>query len=77
MTTAAPVFSTALVMKDSFENKLASLIVGLINGWDINFEGYVIPTGISETNSNSFWMYLFNFDSLMFSRDLIHYIGVI
>jgi len=53
-------------MKDLFENKLTSLIVGLLNGWDITFEGYVMLTGINETISNSFWMYLFNFDLLMF-----------
>jgi len=53
-------------MKDLFENKLTSLIFGLLNGWDITFEGYVMPTGINETISNSFWMYLFNFDFLMF-----------
>jgi len=48
-------------MKDLFENKLTSLIFGLLNGWDITFAGYVMPTVINETNSNSFWMYLFNF----------------
>ena len=53
-------------MKDLFENKLTSSILGLLDGWDITFPGYVIPTGISETISNSFWMYLFNFDFLMF-----------
>ena len=31
------------------------------NGWDIIFAGYVMPTGINETISNNFWMYLFNF----------------
>ena len=56
MTTAAPVLSTALVMKDLSENKLTSLIVGLLNGWDITFAGYVMPTGINEKISNSFWM---------------------
>ena len=55
-------------MKDLFENNLISLIFGLLNGWDITFEGYVMPTGINETISNSFWMYLFNFDFLMFSE---------
>ena len=55
VTTAAPVLSTALVMKDLFENNLISLIFGLLNGWDITFAGYVIPTGINETISNSFW----------------------
>ena len=55
-------------MKDLFENKLTSLIFGLLNGWDITFAGYVMPTGINETISNSFWMYLFNFDFLMFSE---------
>ena len=53
-------------MKDLFENKLTSLIFGLLNGWDITFVGYVMPTGINETISNSFWMYLFNFVFLMF-----------
>jgi len=48
-------------MKDLFENKLISLIFGLLNGWDITFAGNVKPTGINETISNSFWMYLFNF----------------
>ena len=55
-------------MKDLFANKLISLIFGLLNGWDITFAGYVMPTGINETISNSFWMYLFNFDFLMFSE---------
>ena len=62
-------------MKDFFENKLTSLIFGLLNGWDITFAGYVMPTGMNESNRNSFWMYLFNFDFLMFSRDLIHQTG--
>ena len=53
-------------MKDLFENKLTSLIFGLLKGWDITFAGYAVPTGINETISNSFWMYLFNFDFLMF-----------
>ena len=52
-------------MKDLFENKLTSLIFGLLNGWDITFAGYVIPTGINETISNSLWMYLFNFNFLV------------
>ena len=52
-------------MKDLFENKLTSLIFGLLNGWDITFPGYVMPTGINVTISNSFWMYFFNFDFLM------------
>ena len=53
-------------MKDLFENNLPSLIFGWLNGWDITFTGYVMPTGINETISNSLWMYLFNFDFLMF-----------
>ena len=57
-------------MKDLFENKLTSLIFGLLNGWDITFAGYVMPTGINETISNSFWMYLFNFDFLIFFERL-------
>ena len=36
------------------------------NGWGITLAGYVMPTGIKETISNSFWMYFFNFDFLMF-----------
>ncbi len=53
-------------MKDLFENKLTSLTFGLLNGWDIAFVGYIIPTGINETINNSFLMCLFNFDFLMF-----------
>ena len=53
-------------MKDLFENELTSLIFGLLNGWDITFAGYVMPTGINEMISNSFWMYFFNFDFLTF-----------
>ena len=49
-------------MKDFFENKLTSLTVGLLNGWDITFAGYLMPTVINEVISNIFWMYLFNFD---------------
>ena len=64
-------------MKDLFEYKLTSLIFGLLNGWDITFAGYVMPTVINEAISNSFWMYLFNFDFLCSSRDLIHHISVI
>ena len=70
MTTAAPVLSTALVMKDLFENKPTSLIFGLLSGWDITFAGYVMPTGNNESISNSFWMYLFNFDFFMFFERL-------
>ena len=77
MTTAAPVLSTALVIKDLFEYKLTSLIFGLLNGWDIIFAGYLMPTVINETISNSFWMSLFNFDFLCTSIDLIHHISVI
>ena len=64
-------------MKDLFENKLASLVFGLLNGWDITFAGYVMPIGINEMISDSLWMYFFNFDILMFSRDLKHPISVI
>jgi len=53
-------------MKDLFENKLTALIFGLLNGWDITFAGYVMPIGINEKISNSFWMYLFNFDFFIF-----------
>ena len=53
-------------MKDLFEYKLTSLIFGLLNGWDISFAGYVMPNAINEASRNSFWMYLFNFDFLMF-----------
>jgi len=51
---------------DFFENILTSLNFGLVNGWDITFAGFVMPIGINETISNSFWMYLFNFEFLMF-----------
>ena len=64
-------------MKDLFEYKLTSLIFGLLNGWDITFEGHVILTAINEASSNGFWMYFFNFDFLCSSRDLIHHISVI
>ena len=64
-------------MKDFYEFILNSLISGLLNGWDITFAGYVTPTGINETMSNSFWMYLFNFDFLCFLGDLIHLFSVI
>ena len=53
-------------MKDLFEYKLTSLMFGLLNDWDITFAGYVMPTGMNESIRNSFWMYLFNFDFLMF-----------
>ena len=54
-------------MKDLFEDMSNSLIFGLLNGWDITFAGYVVmPTGINEMIKNSFWMYFFNFDFLMF-----------
>ena len=53
-------------MKDLFEYKLTSLIFGLLNGWDITFAGYKMPPVINEPSSNSFWMYLFNFDFIMF-----------
>ena len=57
-------------MKDLFENKPTSLIFGLLNGWDISFAGYVMPTGINETISNSFWMYLFNLISYVLGEIL-------
>ena len=67
VTTAAPVFSTALVMNDSFEYILTSLIFDLLNDWDIiTSAGYIKPIVINEANSNSFWKYLFNFNFLMF-----------
>ena len=53
-------------MKDFFENKLTSLIFGLLNGWDITFAGYVMPTEMNDSIRNSFWMNLFNVDFLMF-----------
>ena len=77
MTTAAPVFSTALVIKDLFEYKLTSLIFGLLKGWDMTFVGQVMPTVMNEAISNSFWMYLFNFDFLFSSRELTHHASVI
>ena len=66
VTTAGPVLSTALVMKDFFEYILTSLLFDLLNGWDIICAGDVMPTVISEAINNSFWMYLFNFDFLVF-----------
>ena len=77
MTTAEPVFSTALVMNDLFEYILTSLIFGLLNCWDITSEGDVVPTVMNEAINNSLGMYFFNFDFLMFSRDLIHHTSVI
>ena len=53
-------------MKDLLEYKLTTLVFGLLNGWDITFEGQEVPTVINEASSNNFWMYLFNFDFLMF-----------
>ena len=66
VTTAAPVLSTALVIKDLFEYILTSLIFGLLNDWDVTFAGHVMLTVINEVSSNSFWMYLFNLNFLMF-----------
>ena len=63
-------------MKDLFENKLTSLIFGLFNGWDITFEGYVMPTGINEKIRNSFWIYIFTLVFLCSSKDLINYISL-
>ena len=71
VTTAAPVLSTALVMKDLFENKLTSLIFVLLKGWDINFAGHVMPTVINEASSKNFWGYFFNFDFFIFFERLI------
>ena len=53
-------------MKDLFENKLTSLIFGLLNGWEITFAVHVMPNVNNEGISNSFRMYLLNFDFLMF-----------
>ena len=54
------------ILKDFIEYKLTSLIFGLLNGWDITFAGYLVPTAINEAISKNFWMYLFNFDFFMF-----------
>ncbi len=59
-------------MKDFFEFILTSLIFGLLNGWDISFAGYVMPNVINEASRNSFWMFLFNFDSLLFFERFKH-----
>ena len=59
-------------MKDLLEYKLVSLTFGLLNGCDMTFAGYLMPTVINEAISNSFWMYL-NFDNLWSSRVLIHH----
>ena len=64
-------------MKDFFEYKLTSLIFGLLNGWDMTFAGYLMPTEINEAIRNIFWMYFFNFDFLCSSKDLIHHKRVI
>ena len=56
-------------MKDFFEYKLTSLILGLLNGWDITFSGYELLTVINEAISNSVWISLFNFDFLCSSKD--------
>ena len=76
VTTADPVFSTALVMKDLFEYILTPLIFGLLNSWGITFSGQVMSIVINEAISNSFWMYLFNFDFLMFFERFVHNISV-
>ena len=48
-------------MKDLFEYKLTSLIFGLLNGWDITFAGYLMPTVINEVTSNIFLDVSFQF----------------
>ena len=53
-------------MKDLFEYKLTSLMFGLLNGWVNTLAGNLKPIVINEANSNIFWMYLFNFDLLIF-----------
>ncbi|ABV49725.1 Hypothetical protein P9215_01061 [Prochlorococcus marinus str. MIT 9215] len=53
-------------MKDFFEYKLISLIFGLLNDWDNIFEEVVIPRVINEEISNSFRMWLFNFNFVKF-----------
>ena len=63
-------------MKDLFENKLTSLIFGLLNGWDITLAEYAIPNVINEVINNRFWMYLFNF-VFCSSKDLLKLISVI
>ena len=63
-------------MKDLFEYKLTSLIFGLLSGWDMTFAGFLMPSVNNEAISNSFWMYLFNFDFLLSSGDLIHHASV-
>ena len=40
-------------MKDFFEYKLVSSIVGLVNGWDITFDANTMPNVIAE-QMNSF-----------------------
>jgi hypothetical protein len=59
-------------MKDLFEYILTSLTFGLLNGWDMTFDGDVMPTVINEAISNSLWMYFFNFDFLMFFKNLMN-----
>ena len=36
------------------------------NGWGITFAGNLMLTVTNEASSNSFWMYLFNFDFLIY-----------
>ena len=58
-------------MKDLFEFKLTSLIFDFVNGWDITFAENVMPTAIIDASSDSLWMYLFNFDCIMFFERFI------
>ena len=52
VTTEGPVFSTALVTKDFFEDILTTLIFGSVknNGWEITFLLHKTPTVITEEN---------------------------
>mgnify|MGYP004193173309 CR=1 FL=1 len=63
MTTEGPVFSMALVIKDSCADLL-------INGWGITFDGNKIPIVIADESNKFFWMNLFNFKFLISSNTL-------
>ena len=58
-------------MKDFFENILTSLIFDLLNGWDITFAGSLMPTVMNKAISNNFWMYVVNFEFLMYFERLM------
>ena len=42
-------------MKDFFENVLISSNLGLFRGWDIAFDGNIVPIAIAEVRNNFLW----------------------